>query len=242
MEGRAVTAPLHVRVKSLGWRRLKDGEYPVFVSESDKITLLAGALGFIGAILGAVVGGFLAGHYSRQATKDLLDEERRNREVEKAENVKALLCALKDEMRSVWNHYMGDMGKQIEALPEGQGCKYYFPIIEEYFPIYHGSVTSLGLIKDDLLRHAIISAHTLAKSLIDSYRLNNQLIDEWEEAHDKIYYTLHTTQAQKVAAKKEQELVEYSPVLKALHVKTKASVEELLETLDTATIDPPSTC
>jgi hypothetical protein len=194
-------------------------------------------IGFFGAIVGSVVGGLLAGGYSRQATKDLLDEQRKLQAEEKYEQVKALLCVIKSELRNVWELYMGDMGKRIEALSEGQGCKYYFPIIGEYFPIYHGSVGSLGLIRDDLLRHCIISVHTLAKSLIDSYRLNNQLIDEWEEATDKIIYP-NAVQAQTVISAKMQALTAYGPVLKELHFRTKTAVEELLEILDTATIDP----
>jgi hypothetical protein len=197
-------------------------------------------IGFIGAILGAIVGGTIAGVFSILATRQLLNEERQKSQDERQEGVKALLCALKSEVRSVWSHYMGDMGQHIEALPQGQGCNYYFPIIGEYFPIYNGSVNSLGLIKDDLLRHSIISVHTLAKSLIDSYRLNNQLIDEWEEAKDKVFY-IQTIHSQQVAKAKEQELMAYSPSLKKLHGETKKAVEELLEVLDTVTIDPPST-
>jgi gas vesicle protein len=196
-------------------------------------------IGFLGAIIGAIVGGFLAGHYSRQATKDLLDEERRKSEVEKDEQVKALLRALKNEVRSVWTHYMDDTGKHLESLPKESRCRFYFPIIGDYFPIYAGNVSSLGLITDVILQHQIISTYTLAKSLIDTYRLNNQLNKEVDDAVSQSFY-LNSPRADQAQKVKEQILDSYAPALKLLHVKTKNAVEELLEILDTATIDPKS--
>jgi gas vesicle protein len=193
-------------------------------------------IGFLGAIIGAIVGALVAGNYSRQATKDLLDEERKNRDSEKQERVNAILCALNNEMQAVWSHYMDAAGKQLEALGPGAPCRFYFPIIGDYFPIYDGNVGSLGLITDDLLRPQIISTYTLAKSLIDTYRLNNQLIKEWEDATKQIYYSQHTTQTQKVANMKEQALTAYAPALKELHERAKKAVKELKDSLDMWTI------
>jgi len=188
-------------------------------------------IGFVGAIVGAIVGGFLAGHYSRQATKDLLDEERENRKIEKKERVKSLLCAIDSEIRNVWDHYMETIGKRIEELPDNQAFRFYVPIIGDYFPVYHGNVNSLGLVIDDTLRHKIISTYNLAKSLVDTYKLNNQLNKERDTASDQLTYT-NSSQANRVLQMKEQSLVAYGPMVKAFHLKTKKAIEELLGMLD----------
>lgn len=85
--------------------------------------ILSAFIGFVGALLGAWIGG----RYSRQATSDLLEGERKKRETEQKEQVRALLCALLEEIKSVWSNYMETSGKMVEEIPDGQPVRFTFP-------------------------------------------------------------------------------------------------------------------
>jgi hypothetical protein len=195
--------------------------------------LVIAFIGFIGALLGAWLGGWLAGKYSRQATKDLLDGERKKREAEQKEQVQALLCALFGEIKSVWSNYMETSGNMVEAIPDNQPVRIYVPIIADYFPIYHGSVQMLGLIEDEHLLAQIISGYNVAKGLVDTLRLNNDFNSQRDHAHDQVFLN-NTNQTQTVLKIKEQTLAAYGPKVKEAHARAKKIAENLIPLLESA--------
>jgi hypothetical protein len=189
--------------------------------------IVSALIGFIGALVGAWIGG----RYSRQATKDLLDGEREKRKADQKEQVQALLCALLEEIKSVWSNYMETSGKMIEGIPTGQSVRIYIPIIADYFPIYHGSVQMLGLIEDKHLLTQIISGYNVAKGLVDTLRLNNEFNGQRDHANDQVFLN-NTNQTQNVLKIKEQTLAAYGPKVKEAHARARKTAETLIQLLE----------
>jgi hypothetical protein len=128
---------------------------------------------------------------------------------------------------------MATSGQQLEVLPPDQPYKFYVPIIADYFPIYHGNVDSLGLIKDDDLRYEIISGYNLAKSLVDTLRLNNEFLRERDRASDQAWIA-GGAPAQNVLKIKEHNLAAYGPKVRQAHLVAKNSFISLNRRLESA--------
>jgi hypothetical protein len=198
------------------------------------VDIIAALIGVGGSILGAWLGARIAGRYSREATQKLLDGERAKREEEDRKQVKALLSALHAEVVSVWENYMATSGEHLDTLPDGQPFNYYVPIIADYFPVYHGSVSLLGLINDENLRLRIISGYTVAKSLVDSLRLNNELVKAHDAANDDASHAGNTNASQQIKKLRSQALLTYAGKLKRAHERAKQTGKELSELLQAA--------
>jgi hypothetical protein len=204
------------------------------VSEETQAALIGGIIGLIGAVIGAVVGGLITGYYSRKATKDLLDGERSKREEEHRKELKALLSALRAEVVSVWDNYMATSGEKLDTLPDGQPFTDKVPIIADYLPVYHGSISLLGLIDDENLRMRIISGYTVAKSFVDTLRLNNELLKERDAASESAWHQGNNNASQNVLKLKSQDLLAYAGKLKRAHERAKQTGKELAELLQAA--------
>jgi hypothetical protein len=191
------------------------------------LELFCAFIGVVGAVGGAVWGGRIAGNISRQATQDLLDGERAKRNAEQKEQAVALLSTLHAEIASVWWAYAAMSGKLIDQLHDG-AFKYYVPIIGDYFPVYHGNVQFLGLLEEHL-RAQIISGYNLAKSLVDTLRLNNEFLKERDRALEMVWTQTGNTQA--VLKLKEQQLTAYGPLVKEAHNRAKEAAETLIPLL-----------
>jgi hypothetical protein len=201
------------------------------MSDSDKFVILAGIIGAIGAVIGAIAGGWIAGWYSRKATSELLAGERAKDFKERQDAKKALLLSLKAEIQSVWSNYMETSGYLAEKHPGSGGFSHYIPVIADYFPVYHGNVTHLGLIEDAELQNEIISVYNIGKSLIDAFTLNNEFLrerDRTNEEHLKNDST-HTLKAHKARVLAVEQ---YGPKIKVAHDRAKIAVESLLGNID----------
>ena len=195
----------------------------------------------LAALLGAVVGGILTGLASWLTIRWQLKVESELREKEKVERISALVSALYHELDSVWKLYMQSTGQEIEKVPpvgQPQAFLTRYPIISDYFPVYQANAGDIGLIPDASLRNKLVEAYTLAKSLIDSYKMNNQLIQESMAARIRYYDSVpggppSTADAEKQMQHAERVLNDYGPKLRVLHLKCKEKAEALLKQLET---------
>jgi hypothetical protein len=191
-------------------------------------------------VTGVVIGAYIAGYYSDRATKSLLQGQKDAQQEERALKVKAVLSALYHELDSVWRLYMQGMGQEIEKVPPAdkpQGFLIVYPIISDYFPLYQANAANIGLIQDTELRNKLVHTYTLAKSLVDSYKMNNQLIKELFELHLQYYKASGiniavVTECKKLRDHAEFVLNNYGSKLRVLHFQCKEKAEELLKLLE----------
>lgn len=181
---------------------------------------------FFASVLGALIGGSLAlaGAY----LSHWLEVKRQNQK--EAEHLIGLLQGFHDEVETIWESYHGSAGAQIEALPEGHPFLMYWPITQDYFTIYNTNAFFIGRIKDHDLRKAIIATYTKARGLIDSFRMNNDIVQKYEYAHLLFQETKNPVHQSNVN-NYLQSLSRYAANLKRLHGELKVLSSDLLRRL-----------
>ncbi len=176
--------------------------------------LLGGALTGIFTLLGVIIAYHLA---------------RRSQSKQEQAVINGFLQAVLDEIETLWQRYMDGMGVKVESLNEGEILPIY-PVLNDYFTVYHGNAFLLGRVQDDDLRKAIVTTYTGAKGLLDSFGMSNVIIQKAEAAYDAFGVT--NTDFYKAKADAEfNRAAQYAVAVKKSHNETKKHVSELLREL-----------
>lgn len=182
------------------------------------------------SIFGAVVGGLITGGFSIFATKQAFknQEDHVNKSEEKI--IQGLLQAIHDEIETVIDRYQDSMGMRLETLPSNQPLLIYYPLVSDYFSVYHGNTFVIGRVPDNDLRKQIIKTYTTAKGIVDSFRMNNDLVHKFEFSNKLFQETQQAVHEQQAIAH-HAVLIEYAEVLKSGHQKLKNEAALLLRML-----------
>jgi len=138
--------------------------------------------------------------------------------------------AIHDEIETLWDNYMDGIGHKTEALPDDQPLDAYWPITQEYFTVYNTNAFFIGRIHNHDLRKLIVSTYSKARGLIDSYRLNNDLVQKYEHAH-WIFQETQNQVHEAYVVSHYTVLTNYSKAIKKSHAEVKKQVQELLRAL-----------
>ncbi|MEX5385453.1 hypothetical protein WCE10_20615 [Cronobacter muytjensii] len=86
------------------------------------------------------------------------------------------LMGIREEIDSLIKLYLARMAEEIEKYDRNSPFDNIFPITQNYFTFYEANSSSLAEVHRDTLSK-IVAFYTSARSLIDSYRGNNALIE-----------------------------------------------------------------
>lgn len=168
--------------------------------------------GLVGAIIGAVIGGGA----SLLGTWLTLKSQRKQSIGEEKSRIRATAQAIHVEIRTVYRLYDLTMTVRIEQLPEGQPLHSYYPIGQDYFTVFRENAAHIGHIPDVEMRTAIIECYALTKSLIDTYRFNNELVAGYEASH--LEYIRNPSDANDMERRQRAEaMVEYTDSIRESH-------------------------
>jgi len=185
---------------------------------------------FSSAIAGAVIGGFLTGYFSLKATQKSHENQVKHSEENEEKVISGLLQAIHDEIETVFERYQESMGARLESLDDGHGLTYYYPLVSDFFNVYNGNSFLIGRIPNNDLRKQIVKTYTLAKGMIDSYRMNNDLVSKWEFS-EKLYAESQQEVHKNQAIAHYSALIDYAKTLKDSHKTLKQEVSALLREL-----------
>ncbi len=131
-------------------------------------------------VVGALSGGGLTGYFTLRASdkshKAALDIQKQNQK----KIVKGFLQAIHDEIETLWELYQSGIGYKLEALQENYALLYYYPVTHDYFTVYVSNAFLIGQVEDADLRKLIVQVYSKARGLIDSYRMNNDMLSKFE--------------------------------------------------------------
>lgn len=185
---------------------------------------------FGSAIIGAFVGGLITGYFALRATKKAHNNQLELMNQNEEKLIRGLLQAIHDEVETVLERYQDTMGARLESLEDGKPLLGYYPLVSDFFTVYNGNSSLIGRISDNDLRKQIIKTYTLAKGMVDSFRMNNNLnqqLEYWyqvsQESGDKVHQ-------QKVDALLRA-LTDYAKALKTNHQRIKMEAAQLLRSL-----------
>ncbi len=192
--------------------------------------IITSILSIIAAILGGSIGGIITGFFTIKASNKAHQHNLELMKLQDETQIKSLIQALYDEIDTLWKRYQDGIGIKLEALPDGEPLEIYYPLTQEYFTVYIGNSFLIGKIKDHDLRRAIVKAYTKARALIDSYRMNNDILQNyihWMWIYEETANPLHRERRNSYY----NQLIEYSKGLKELHYELKEDVEKLIKML-----------
>ena len=122
------------------------------------------------------------------------------------------------------------MGTKLESLKNGEALLLYYPLVSDFFTVYNGNSFLIGRIPDNDLRKQIIKTYTLAKGMVDSFRMNNDMNQKFEYWHQVFQESKNEIHKQKAAAYFSN-LVDYAKALKTSHQQVKSETAQLLRSL-----------
>ncbi|PCQ44998.1 hypothetical protein [Citrobacter freundii] len=131
---------------------------------------------FITALIGAVVGGFftLRG-VDREARITRAEAERESIELQLS-----VLKGIKGEVSTLIDLYNKRMRESIDGISPGKMLLINFPVGDDNFTFYEQNAKVIARL-NDTARDSIINIYTYARSLIQSFKGNNQLVMEYEK-------------------------------------------------------------
>lgn len=192
--------------------------------------MLADWSAFGSAIIGAIIGGGITGYFALKSTTNAYHFQQKMSEQNENELIQGLLQAFHDEIETVFERYQETMGAKIESLKEGDALQVYYPLISDFFSVYNGNSFLIGRIPENDLRKQIIKTYTLAKGMVDSLRMNNELLQKFE-----YWYQVFQESKSEVHRNKVDEslysLREYAKNLKTGHQQIKIETNQLLRLL-----------
>jgi hypothetical protein len=178
----------------------------------------------IAAIWGGIAGGFFAvAAVLVQNWVNRIEQRRAERRI-----LIAVLQAIQDEIESLWDRYMQTAGGIISNLVANTAFTVYYPVGFDYFTIFSGNAFLIGRIENTELRKLIVQTYTHARGLIDSYRMNNVMLEKLERAN--ILATQQPAHKNQVQAELNV-LVQYAQRMKESHHRVEQLVERLVGSL-----------
>jgi hypothetical protein len=131
-------------------------------------------------VVGAVIGGFLAGIAGVITSFVSHHLEKRRADQEKKEKVKTFLLSILSEIETLWQFYMEGVGEKLDSFPENpeEPFRWLWPIQQDYFTIFNSNAYMIGEIEESILRDKIIMAYNGGKSLIDQFHFHNDRLNE----------------------------------------------------------------
>lgn len=185
---------------------------------------------FGSAISGAIIGGLIAGFFALRSTQKSFDNQRKHADENEEKLIKGVLQSIHDEIETIIDRYQETMGSRIESLGKGEALSFYYPLVSDFFTVYNGNSFLIGRIPDNDLRKQIIKTYTLAKGIVDSFRMNNDLVSKWEFS-EKLYAETKSDVHKEQAIAHYASLIDYAETLKESHKSLKEEVATLLREL-----------
>jgi hypothetical protein len=134
------------------------------------------------AIIGGLIGGGFAALAAWQAHRHNLSLEA----IQLKKRIDGILEAMRCELTVIRAAYDNDIGKLLRNVKEGQSYNGHFSMMEEkYFIVYPSNTDVVGQIEDNELVKSIVATYTKANLLIETFRMNNWLIERTEQLQDK---------------------------------------------------------
>ncbi len=172
------------------------------------------AIGSIGAILVAV-------WVLYQQNKESIRREDKE--------VKQIILSLRDEVSILKKEFSL---RNMDILMRDSEGPYLMrnPISEGVFMVYTSTASQIGKIKNDKLRKQIVATYARAYGFIQSLKLNNSIVKEYDDmcveaARDKATY-------EPLLKDKLQQLTDYGPLLRKSYPPLKKDISDLSLMID----------
>lgn len=186
---------------------------------------------FIIALVGAFVGGwFTLKGVDREAKITRSENEKNSLELQLS-----VLKGIKGEILTVMTLYNKRMKNHIDSIGPGDALLINFPVGDDNFTFYEQNAKFIAKL-DDAARDSIINIYTYARSLIQSFKGNNQLVVDYEkillDMADNNNNNKNKDMYKIFYAKKIEVMIDYTQGIKNIDAELRYSINEGFEVID----------
>jgi hypothetical protein len=174
-------------------------------------SIVAAILGIGGSLIGSLVGGWMTRSASIRATNKAFELNRTLHTRQRLENLRRVLLGINTELTVAFENYTAAYGPMIDAHKPGAAFNYKYPIDDSGFVFYQTNNAALGDLADDDLRELIIKCYLQTQVILNTHRMNNDLMESVER-----YSTLaegHSENLRALVAEKQAALDVYGDAI-----------------------------
>ncbi len=183
----------------------------------------------------AVAGGLVGGGFTCLGLLINISNERRKSSAAEHHEVVAFCQAIATELHCVVGRYMDSVGTSMEQHDRTQPFAYFYPVFEDYFTIFNSNASMVGKIQDRDLRSEMVQVYIIGKALLDTYKLNNQIVVNWQEAQHSADRS-GVAQDQLYAQNLFEKMRKMTPVLFSVHKAFSESAYKIITKLNQPTV------
>ena len=187
-------------------------------------------LNLIVGLVAALIGGCIAGYFTLLGVSRTYENDVKRQNKIEAVRLQGFYRAALTEIETLWTRYQETMGHVVESLTTGNPLAYYYPVTQDYFTVFRSNADLIGRIPDRKLREILVKTYIGAKSLIDSYKMNNDIVAKLEYWQGLFMETQNEIHQQK-ANLLHQQLVDYAAGIQKRHYEVKANKDSLVSAL-----------
>ncbi|WP_312924865.1 hypothetical protein [Atlantibacter hermannii] len=183
---------------------------------------------FITALIGAVIGGwFTLRGVDREVKISRAEAERDSLELQLS-----VLKGIKGEVFTLINLYNKRMQDHVDSIEPGKMLLINFPVGDDNFVFYEQNAKFIAKL-DDAARDSIINIYTYARSLIQSFKGNNQLVVEYEKIlFDMADNNKNIDMYERLLAAKNHVMVDYAQGIKNIDAELRDVIEKGFNVID----------
>lgn len=183
--------------------------------------------GFVGAIIGAILGGSISAWAAIRVVNRQLAADRDRRADDERAHLKSLGAAVKLELETVQKIHLDGVGAELEECRSTNNFfGSYYPIYSDYFTLFEGNSDAIGRTPPHIAQR-IVQAYIHLKALVDTFRFNNAMLDRVEE-----FALRNVPESDGRVIDLIGQLKEYGPKLLASHDRAMKSVEDAIAALE----------
>jgi len=177
---------------------------------------------FITALIGAFVGGwFTLRGVDREAKNTRAEAEKNSLELQLS-----VLKGIKGEVFTLISLYNKRMQAHIDNIRPGKPLLINFPVGDDNFTFYEQNAKIIAQL-DDAARDSIINIYTYARSLIQSFKGNNQLVVDYEKIlFDMADNNKNKDMYERLHAAKIEVMVDYAQGIKNIDAELRNAINE----------------
>ncbi|ATW94190.1 MULTISPECIES: hypothetical protein [Enterobacter] len=177
---------------------------------------------FIIALMGAVVGGwFTLRGVDREAKITRAEAEKNSLELQLS-----VLKGIKGEIFTLITLYNKRMQNHIDNIGPGKILPINFPVGDDNFTFYEQNAKIIAKLNDEA-RDSIINIYTYARSLIQSFKGNNQLVVDYEKIlFDMADNNKDKDMYERLHAAKIEVMVDYAQGIKNIDAELRCAIDE----------------
>ncbi|MCS1373021.1 hypothetical protein [Serratia marcescens] len=181
---------------------------------------------WLSSFITALIGAFIGGYFTLKGVERGAKITRAEAEKNSLELQLSVLKGIKGEISTLMNLYDKRMKNHIDNIEPEKALIIQFPVGDDNFTFYEQNAKIIAKL-NDAARDSIINIYTYARSLIQSFKGNNQLVIDYEKIiFDMADNNKDRDMYERLYAVKFEVMVDYAQGIKSVDAELRHAINE----------------